>query len=325
MSFAERRMRRMRGAETGELRQETTVRKEDLVAPLFVDANLDDPLEIESMPGYYRHPVEEIAEKAGEIRDLRIPAVILFGVPDEKDERGSAAYSDDGVVQKAVREIKSNVDDLLVITDVCMCEYTSHGHCGLLDDEGRVDNDATLPHLSNTAVSHARAGADVVAPSANADGMVGSIRESLDRNGFSGVGILSYSVKYASDFYGPFRDAADSSPEHGDRSGYQMDPANRREAKVEARLDVKEGADALMVKPALPYLDVVREVRNEYDIPLTAYNVSGEYAMLKAADEKGWMNAEDAAVESLTSIKRAGADFIITYWAEELAGNHLIR
>ena len=318
-------MRRLRRRGVRELVDETTVRKENLVAPLFVDANLSESREIESMPEHKRHPVEDIAERAGEIRDLGIPAVILFGVPEEKDEQGSSAYSEDGVVQRAVRKIKDRVDDLVVVTDVCMCEYTSHGHCGILDDEGRLDNDATLPYLANTAVSHAKAGTDVVAPSANADGMVGSIRESLDRNGFSDTSILSYSVKYASKFYGPFRDAADSSPSHGNRDSYQMNPSNQREARTEARIDAEEGADMLMVKPALPYLDVVREVRERHDVPVAGYNVSGEYAMLKAAGEKGWMNAQDAAVESLTSIKRAGADFIITYWAEELVRQHRIR
>ena len=317
--FPTRRMRRLRSEGFRNIVEETNVTADDLVAPLFVDANLDEKSEIPSMPGQYRHPVEDIGVRAGELRDLGVPAVILFGVPESKDEQGTRAWAEDGVVQRATRRINNSVDDLLVITDLCMCEYTEHGHCGVLNEEGEVDNDATLAYLRNIAVSQAQAGADIVAPSGMMDGMVGAIRESLDGNGYSDVGILSYAVKYASEFYGPFRDAADSAPSFGHRHGYQMNPANSREASVEARLDADEGADALMVKPALPYLDIVRQIREEHDLPLFAYNVSGEYAMLKAADEKGWLDAEGTALESLTCIKRAGADAVITYFAEELA------
>lgn len=318
MSFPTRRMRRLRREGVRDMVEETTVSSNDLVAPVFVDANLDEKQEIPSMPDEYRYPVEDAAVRAGELRDLGVPAVILFGVPESKDEQGTRAWAEDGVVQRATRRINESVDDLLVITDLCMCEYTDHGHCGVLDD-GRVDNDATLAYLRNIAVSQAEAGADIVAPSGMMDGMVGAIRESLDGHGYDGVGVLSYSVKYASAFYGPFRDAADSSPSFGHRHGYQMNPANSREASVEARLDVEEGADALMVKPALPYLDIVRQVREAHDLPVFAYNVSGEYAMLKAADERGWLDATETALESLTCIKRAGADAVITYFAEDLA------
>ncbi len=317
--FPARRMRRLRSDGVRDIVEETTVTSDDLVAPLFVDANLDESSEIPTMPGQYRHPVEEIGVRAGELRDLGVPAVILFGVPESKDEQGTRAWAEDGVVQRATRRINDSTDDLLVVTDLCMCEYTEHGHCGILDNEGKVDNDATLAYLRNIAVSQAEAGADIVAPSGMMDGMVDAVRESLDGNGYDEVGILSYSVKYASGFYGPFRDAADSAPSFGHRRGYQMNPANAREASVEARLDAEEGADALMIKPALPYLDVVRRVREEHDLPLFAYNVSGEYAMLKAADEKGWLDAEETALESLTCVKRAGADAVITYFAEELA------
>lgn len=322
--FPARRMRRLRHDGVRGMVQETSVSRDDLIAPIFVDATRDEPGEIPSMPGHQRHPIDDIGVKAGELRDLGIPGVILFGVPEEKDEKGSRAYAEDGVVQRAVREINESVDDLVVITDVCMCEYTSHGHCGVLDDDMTVDNDATLSYLRNIAVSHAEAGADIVAPSGMMDGMVSAIRDSLHGNGYTDVSILSYSVKYNSAFYGPFRDAADSAPSFGDRSHYQMDPANARIALEEALLDVEEGADILMVKPALPYLDVVRRVRENFDLPLAAYNVSGEYAMLKAAGEKGWMDAEEAAYESLLSIKRAGADMILTYWAEELAREGLV-
>ncbi|MFP4187833.1 MAG: porphobilinogen synthase [Halobacteriales archaeon] len=317
--FPTRRMRRLRRDGMRDLVEETKVAANDLVAPLFVDATADEPREIPSMPGVYRYPVDDAVVRAGELRDLGVPAVILFGVPEEKNEQGTRAWAEDGVVQRATRRIKESVDDLLVITDLCMCEYTDHGHCGVLDDDGRVDNDATLAYLRNIAVSQAAAGADIVAPSGMMDGMVNAVRGSLDGNGYDSVGVLSYAVKYASGFYGPFRDAADSAPSFGHRRGYQMNPANSREASVEARLDADEGADALMVKPALPYLDVLRRVREEHDLPVFAYNVSGEYAMLRAADEKGWLDAEETALESLTCIKRAGADAIITYFAADLA------
>lgn len=297
---------------------ENSVSADDLVAPLFVDATTDEPFEIPSMPGVYRHSLDDVREKAREIDELGIPAVILFGVPESKDAEGSRAYAEDGVVQEAVRRVKDETD-LLVVTDVCMCEYTHHGHCGVIDEEETVDNDATLPYLSRIAVSHAEAGADIVAPSSMTDGMVGEIRQGLDDAGYENVGILSYAVKYASSFYGPFRDAADSAPDFGHRRDYQMNPANSRVAAEEASLDVEEGADMLMVKPALPYLDVVSDVRDSFDLPVAAYNVSGEYAMLKAADQNGWLDARETAHESLLSIKRAGADLIITYFAEEIA------
>jgi len=317
--FPTRRMRRLRRDNIRDIVEETTVTPNDLVAPLFVDATADEPVEIPSMPDQHRYPVDDAVIRAGELRDLGVPAVILFGVPEEKDEQGTRAWSEDGVVQRATRRIDDSVDDLLVITDVCMCEYTEHGHCGVLDDDGRVDNDATLAYLRNIALSHAAAGADVVAPSGMMDGVVGAIRESLDGNGYDGVGVLSYAVKYASAFYGPFRDAADSAPSFGHRRDYQMNPANARLSLEEARLDAQESADALMVKPALPYLDVLRRVRDQHDLPVFAYNVSGEYAMLRAADDKGWLDAEETALESLTCIKRAGADAVITYFADELA------
>jgi len=293
------------------------VEKNDLIAPLFVDATTDEPVEIPSMPDEYRYPLEEAVVRAGELRDLGVRGVMLFGVPEEKNEQGTRAWAQDGIVQRATRRIKDTTD-IVVFTDLCMCEYTDHGHCGILNDEGRLDNDATLPYLRNIALSHAEAGADFVSPSGMIDGMVGSIRESLDGNGYTDVGIMSYAVKYASAFYGPFRDAADSAPSFGHRRDYQMNPANSREASVEARTDAEEGADMLMVKPALAYLDIVRQVREEHDLPVVAYNVSGEYAMVKAAEEKGWLDAGETAHESVLSIKRAGADLIITYFAEDL-------
>ncbi|MFW5929003.1 MAG: porphobilinogen synthase [Halobacteriota archaeon] len=316
--YPSRRPRRLRREGVREMVSETKLSADDLVQPLFFDANLSEPREIPSMPGVHRHPVEAAAERAGDVRDAGVPAVMLFGVPETKDERGSRAWADDGVVQRAVREIKEHVPGLVVVTDLCLCEYTTHGHCGVHED-GDVENDATLPLLREVAKSQAAAGADVVAPSGMIDGAVGAIREALDASGHTDVGVMSYSVKYASAFYGPFRDAADSAPAEGDRTGYQMDPANSREALVEARLDVEEGADWLMVKPALSYLDIVSRVTGEFDVPVAAYNVSGEYAMLKAAEREGWLDARDTAVESLLSIKRAGADVVISYWAESLA------
>ncbi len=317
--FPTRRPRRLRRDGVRDIVRETDVSSDDLVAPLFVDATADEPVEIPSMPDEQRYPLDDAVVRAGELRDLGVGGVMLFGVPEEKDEQGTRAWAEDGIVQRATRRIKNSTDDLVVFTDLCMCEYTEHGHCGVLNDKGHVDNDATLAYLRNIAVSQAEAGADFVAPSGMMDGMVGAIRESLDSHGYSDVGILSYAVKYASAFYGPFRDAADSAPSFGHRRRYQMDPANTRAASVEARLDAQEGADMLMVKPALPYLDIVRQVREEHDLPVVAYNVSGEYAMLKAADEKGWLDAEETAEESLMCIKRAGADLVVTYFAEELA------
>ncbi|UWG49419.1 Delta-aminolevulinic acid dehydratase [Halalkaliarchaeum sp. AArc-CO] len=319
-----RRPRRLRTDGVRSLVRETQLSPSDLVAPVFVDATTDERVPIPSMPGHERVPVPEAVDRVEEILETGIEAVILFGVPDSKDDRGSRAYADDGVVQRALREISAETD-AYVIADVCLCEYTDHGHCGVLEPDARSDpsltvrNDDTLELLAETAVSQAKAGADMVAPSSMTDGMVGAIRAALDDAGFEEVPILSYAVKYESAFYGPFRDAADGAPSFGDRRHYQMDPGNAREAIREARLDVEEGADALMVKPALPYLDVVHDVRREFDVPVAAYNVSGEYAMLHAAAEKGWLDLEATASESLVSIKRAGADLIVTYFAEDVA------
>ena len=298
--------------------RETALAVTDLVYPLFVIHGRDVRREVPSMPGVYQLSVEHLVREAEEVHGLGVPAVILFGIPEAKDETGTGAYDDNGVVQSAVRALKKEFPELVVITDVCLCEYTSHGHCGVVED-GEILNDPTLDLLAKEAVSHARAGADVVAPSDMMDGRVAAIREALDGEGFSHVPILSYAVKYASAFYGPFRDAAESPPQFGDRSSYQMDPANAREALREAAQDVSEGADILMVKPALPYLDVLHALRQEVDLPLAAYNVSGEYAMLKAAARLGWLEEERVMMESLTAIKRAGADLILTYWAKDAA------
>ena len=272
----------------------------------------------EELPALGRFSVEDLAREAEELLGLGISAVILFGIPEEKDDEGSGAYAADGIVQQALRALRERYPDLVLITDVCLCEYTSHGHCGVIED-GEVANDATLELLARTAVSHAEAGADVVAPSDMMDGRVAALRAALDEGGFAETPIVSYAAKYASAFYGPFREAAESAPSFGDRRGYQMDPANVREALRECELDVAEGADVLMVKPALPNLDVLRAVRERFDLPVAAYNVSGEYAMVKAAAARGWMDERQAATESLTAIKRAGADFVVTYWAKELA------
>ncbi|MFW6153316.1 MAG: porphobilinogen synthase [Halobacteriota archaeon] len=320
------RPRRLRQDGIRELVAETSLSLDDLVAPVFVDATADAATPIESMPGYERHPIDAVAEHVESLRADGLAAVILFGIPTEKDERGSRAWADDGVVQRAIRRIDDAVDDsLTVVTDVCLCEYTSHGHCGVLAPEGTrssltVDNDPSIDLLARIARSHADAGAGVVAPSASLDGMVGAIRTGLDEGGHDAVPIMSYSVKYHSAFYGPFREAAEGAPAFGDRRHYQMDPANRREAVREARLDVEEGADIVMVKPALPYLDIVRDVTDAVDVPVAAYNVSGEYAMLRAADERGWLDARATALESLTGIKRAGASLIVSYFAPSLAG-----
>jgi porphobilinogen synthase len=298
--------------------RETTLSVKDFINPLFVrhGQNIKDP--IVSMPGQYHFSVDRIGKEVEEIWSLGIPSIILFGLPDKKDAVGSRSYAEDGVVQQAILAIKEKVPEMVVMTDVCLCEYTDHGHCGIIK-EGQVDNDATLELLARQAVSHAKAGADFVAPSDMMDGRVAAIREELDANGFQEIGILSYAVKYASAFYGPFREAAESAPQFGDRSGYQMDAANAIEAIKEAVLDMEEGADMLMVKPALPYLDIVRRVREECLLPLAAYNVSGEYAMIKAADEKGWIDGTRVMMEVLLSIKRAGADLILTYFAKEAA------
>jgi len=304
---------------TGALRalvRETRLDLDDFVMPLFVGPATQRN---EELPPLGRFSVEDLAGEVEELVRLGISAVILFGIPDEKDDEGSGAYDSDGIVQRALREVRPRFPELVLMTDVCLCEYTAHGHCGVIED-GEVQNDATLELLGRTAVSHAEAGADVVAPSDMMDGRVAALREALDDAGFELTPILSYAAKYASAFYGPFREAAESTPAFGDRRGYQLDPANVREALRECELDVAEGADVLMIKPAMPNLDIIRAVREDFDLPLAAYNVSGEYAMVKAAAAKGWLDERQAAVESLTAIKRAGADFIVSYWAKELAG-----
>ena len=319
MSFPITRMRRLRRTETlRSMVRETRLSRADLVQPLFVVEGTGRREPVASMPGVHRYSVDQVVLEAKRIADLGIPALILFGVPSEKDARGSGADHEDGIVQRATRAIATAVPSLCVITDVCLCEYTQHGHCGVLAGE-EVDNDASLERLASTAVSHARAGASIVAPSDMMDGRVAAIRSALDANGFEQVAILAYAAKYASAFYGPFRDAAESAPEFGDRRGYQMDPPNRREALREMRLDLEEGADMLMVKPALPYLDVLADARRTFDVPIAAYHVSGEYSMIKAAAERGFLDGDRAMEEALVSIKRAGADLILTYAAMELA------
>ena len=319
-----RRPRRLRSDGVRPLVRETDLSASDLIAPVFVDATTDERVPIESMPGHERVPVDRATERVSEVRETGVEAVIVFAIPESKDSEGSRAWADDGVVQRAVRRITDETD-AYVITDVCLCEYTDHGHCGVVEADAReephmtVENDRTLELLAETAASHAEAGADMVAPSSMTDGMVGAIRQALDERGFESTPIMSYAAKYESAFYGPFRDAADGAPAFGDRRHYQMDPANGREAMREVSLDVDEGADVLMVKPALPYLDVVADVRRNVDHPVAAYNVSGEYAMLHAAAEKGWLDLEAVAYESLLSIKRAGADLILTYFAEDVA------
>jgi porphobilinogen synthase len=317
--YPEQRPRRLRRSESLRgLVRETIVRPADLVLPLFVRPGSSVRQAVSSMPGVDQTSVDELVRDAAEALDLGIPAVLLFGVPADKDEQGSSGYDEHGVVQEAVRALKRELPELVVVTDVCLCEYTSHGHCGVLRG-GEVDNEATLPLLAQMAVSHADAGADVVAPSDMMDGRVAAIRSALDSRGHAGVPILSYAVKYASSFYGPFREAAESTPAFGDRRGYQMDPANVREALREARLDEEEGADLLMVKPALAYLDVIHRLKEATDLPVWAYHVSGEYAMVMAAAERGWIDGERAMAEVLTSIKRAGADRIVTYHARTFA------
>jgi porphobilinogen synthase len=315
-TFPATRLRRLR--RTGALRslvRETRLDLADVIFPVFVAT---EALPNEALPEFSRLTVEELAAEAEECARLGVPALMFFGIPEEKDERGSGAWDDDGIVQRALRAVRERAPQLVLITDVCLCEYTSHGHCGVLDGE-EVANDETLELLARTAVSHVEAGADAVAPSDMMDGRVAALRAALDDAGRESTPILSYAAKYASAFYGPFREAAGSAPAFGDRRGYQMDPANVREALRECELDVREGADALIVKPALPNLDVIRAVRERFDLPVAAYNVSGEYAMVKAAAAAGWMDEQAAALESLTAIKRAGADIIISYWAKELA------
>jgi len=317
MFFPKYRPRRLRRDEiVRRMVRETSLSANDFMYPLFVVSGSTVRQPVASMPGVFQLSIDELVEEATEVRDLGIPSILLFGIPEAKDEIGSGAYAQDGIVQQAVRELKDKVSDLLVVTDVCMCEYTSHGHCGVIKD-GDVDNDATLDLLAQTALSHAEAGADMVAPSDMMDGRVGAIRERLDENGLFHIPIMAYAAKYASSFYGPFRDAARSTPQFGDRRSYQMDPANSKEAIREISLDIEEGADIIMVKPALAYLDVIRLASEEFDAPLAAYNVSGEYSMIKAAAEKGWLDGQRVMMEVLTSIKRAGADIIITYFAKD--------
>ena len=315
-AFPATRLRRLR--RTGALRslvRETRLDLGDLVYPLFVGPGSQPN---DDLPALGRFSVEDLAREAEQLLGVGVSAVILFGIPDAKDEEGSGAYDSDGIVQRALRGLRERYPDLVLVTDVCLCEYTSHGHCGVIEN-GEVANDATLELLGRTAVSHAEAGADVIAPSDMMDGRVAALRSALDEAGFAETPIVSYAAKYASALYGPFREAAESAPKFGDRRTYQMDPANVREALRECELDVAEGADVLMIKPAMPNLDVIRAVRERFDLPVAAYNVSGEYAMVKAAAACGWLDERQAAIESLTAIKRAGADFVVTYWAKELA------
>ena len=318
VTFPTARMRRLRSAASWrDMVRETTLSPRDFVYPLFIAHGSGIRQEISSMPGSYHLSVDRLADEIQEIVGLGIPAVLLFGLPEEKDDVGSGAYDSEGVVQQGIREIKRVAPDLLVITDVCLCEYTDHGHCGIILGDGSVDNDRSLDLLDRTALSHVKAGADMVAPSDMMDGRVGSIRKKLDDAGFDGIPIMAYAGKYASAYFGPFREAADSAPQFGDRRGYQMDPSNAREALREMELDVREGADILMVKPATPYLDIIAKARERFEHPIAAYNVSGEYAMVKAAAQNGWLDERRAALEMLTGIKRAGADIIITYWAKD--------
>ncbi len=320
MYFPDYRPRRLRRTETlRRMVRETALSVDDLIYPLFVVPGKGVKEPISSMPGQFHFSVDKLVEEAVRAKELGIPAVLLFGLPEYKDETGSSGSAPDGVVQRATEAIKERLgDDLLVITDVCLCEYTSHGHCGILVDR-EVDNDETLEHLAAQALSHVKAGADMVAPSDMMDGRVAEIRATLDEAGYTHIPIMSYAAKFASAFYGPFREAAQSAPAFGDRRSYQMDPANGREALREVALDIEEGADIIMVKPALPFLDVIARVRDQFDRPVAAYNVSGEYAMIKAAAERGWVDEQRVVMESLTGIKRAGADLIITYFAPEVA------
>ncbi len=319
MSFPIHRPRRLRRNENlRRMTRETHLRVDDLIMPLFIvpGTRVENP--IGSMPGIAQLSVDRAVEECKQIRDLGIPGVILFGIPDEKDAVGSDAYNDNGIIQRALRALKEEVPGLTLITDICLCEYTDHGHCGLIKGND-VENDATLELLMKESLSHVRAGADMVAPSDMMDGRVGTIRQALDREGFPHIPIMAYAAKFASGFYGPFREAAESTPQFGDRRSYQMDPANGDEALREVALDIEEGADIVMVKPALPYLDIIRRVKEKFGYPLAAYNVSGEYAMLKAAALNGWLDEERVMLEALTSIKRAGTDLILTYFAKDAA------
>ncbi len=319
MLFPDYRPRRMRQNEAfRRMIRETVLTVNDLILPLFAigGKNIRNP--IASMPGHFQLSVDNLVKTAREAHQLGIPAVIIFGVPDHKDPLATSAYAEDGIVQRATRSLKDALPDLALITDVCLCQYTDHGHCGCVED-GCIDNDASLDLIARTALSHAKAGADMVAPSDMMDGRVAEIREALDENNFSQVPIMAYSAKYCSAYYGPFRAAADSAPKFGDRRTYQMDPANALEAIREATLDVEEGADIIMVKPALPYLDIIYRVRQEFDLPVAAYNVSGEFSMIKAAEQMGWLDGPRVMMETLTAIKRAGADMILTYFAADAA------
>jgi len=319
MVFPEYRPRRMRQSETfRSMIRETRLAAEQMIYPLFVLPGKGLREEVPSMPGVFRLSVDQLAKEAKECLSLGVRSVILFGLPEKKDALGSGAYAKNGIIQQAIRELKNKAPEMTVVTDVCLCEYTDHGHCGCLVGE-TVDNDATLELLAKTALSHAQAGADMVAPSDMMDGRISEIRSTLDEESYHMVPIMSYAVKYASAFYGPFRDAAECAPQFGDRRSYQMDPANSREALREATLDVEEGADILMVKPALAYLDIISRLHDEFDLPVAAYQVSGEYAMIKAAAERGWIDGEKVMAESLISIRRAGADMILTYFAKEMA------
>ena len=314
--FRTRRLRKSEGIRR--LVRETKLSVDDLIYPLFVEEGTNIETEIVSMPGIKRFSLDRISKELEEVVSLKIPAVLLFGIPSKKDDEGTETWNDTGIIQQAIRFIKKNYPSLYVISDVCFCEYTSHGHCGVIHGKD-VDNDATLANIAKQVVSHAKAGVDMVAPSGMMDGTIDMVRQSLDQTGFLNLPIMAYSVKYASAYYGPFRDAADSAPSFGDRNTYQMDPSNRDEAMREATFDDQEGADILMVKPALSYLDIIRDLKNNFDRPIACYNVSGEYSMVKAAAEKGWIDGEKVMMESLLSMKRAGADIIITYFAKEAA------
>lgn len=319
MAFPIHRPRRLRRNENiRRLVRENQISIDDLIYPIFIEEGENIKKEIPSMPGIYRWSIDRLNEELDEIAKLRIPAVLLFGIPKHKDQIGSETWNDEGIIQKAIRHIKENYPDLYVITDVCFCEYTQHGHCGVLHDHD-VANDPTLENTKKQVVSHAKAGADMVAPSGMMDGVVKAIREALDEAGYTDIPIMSYSAKYASAYYGPFRDAAESAPAFGDRRTYQMDPANRREALKEVSLDIEEGADIVMVKPALSYLDIISDIKRSFNLPVAAYNVSGEYSMVKAAGKLGWIDENKVMMETLLSMKRAGADIIITYHAKEVA------
>jgi len=319
MLFPDYRPRRLRNSEAlRRMIRETSLTVNDLILPLFVIEGRDVKNPIPSMPGHFQLSIDNFLKTAKEVHELGIPAIVLFGIPEKKDPLGTQAYAEDGIVQKAIRSVKAKLPDLIVISDVCLCQYTDHGHCGVVDGD-TIDNDASLDLIARTALSHAKAGADMVAPSDMMDGRVGEIREILDENNLSRIPIMSYAAKYCSAYYGPFRNAADSAPKFGDRRTYQMDPANALEAIREVTMDIEEGADIIMVKPALAYLDIICRVREEIDLPIAAYNVSGEFSMIKAAEKMGWIDGSKVMMETLTSIKRAGADMILTYFAIEAA------